>query len=212
MRNHERHLTASTARRGLALCAVLVLFVSAAGLLSGCDAGGAAEDAKEIARDVAENRSILKSPEDIGLHDTDGYETNYAFTYGDQEFTAEYTYDNWRVYDSWRITNGKDLEIICQALLDEHTVHGSDLESIRTAEDMAFEWQQHNIAYAVLPEDNAWREHAKDVDLDPADQGRTFEEIYEDRTGEEIDYGDFDLEELSEKIEELDLSRFLQQD
>lgn len=80
---------------------------------------------------------------------------------------------------------------ICQALLDVHPVHGSDMQSIRTAEDMAYEWLQHNLAYELLPEDNPWRRNAKDVDLNPEDQNKTFREMYEDRTGKE-----FRLEDL----------------
>ena len=82
-----------------------------------------------------------------------------------------------------------DIIIICQALLDIYPIHGRDMQSIRTAEDMALEWLQHNIAYELLPEDNPWREHAKDVDLNPADQGRTLEEMYEARTGEKFNLG-----------------------
>ena len=52
---------------------------------------------------------------------------------------------------------------------------------------MTFEWIQHNIAYDILPENNKWKENAKDVDLDPQDQNKTFKEIYESRTGEVID-------------------------
>jgi hypothetical protein len=38
----------------------------------------------------------------------------------------------------------------------------------------------------VLPKDDPLLEDAKNVDLDPADQGRSFREIYEDRTGKEF--------------------------
>ncbi|MDO5491687.1 MAG: hypothetical protein Q4F96_04730, partial [Bacillota bacterium] len=83
---------------------------------------------------------------------------------------------------------------ICQTLIDTHPVHGRDDESYRTADDMVYEWEQHNLVYTYLPEDNLWRESAKNVDFDPEDQGRSFEEIYEDRTGQELD--------LKEKIRE----------
>ena len=39
-------------------------------------------------------------------------------------------------------------------------------------DDLVYEWQQHNLAYNILPDDNSWKEHAKDVDLNPADQGK----------------------------------------
>ena len=187
----------------IAVCAAFALIVLGCCGCTDQDASEMKETVKDISEEISEHMGKLKSTEDIGLHDVDGYETNYSFTYDGEEFTAQYTPNNWRVYDSYRITNGDDIRIICQALLDEHTVNGQDMESIRTAKDMAYEWQQHNIAYAVLPEDNVWREHAKDVDLDPADQGRSFEEIYEDRTGEQIDLDDFDLGDLD--LGDLDL-------
>ena len=59
--------------------------------------------------------------------------------------------------------------------------------SYRTADDMAYEWVQHNLAYEILPEGNSFRNSAKDVDLDPRDQGMSLVEIYEDRTGKKID-------------------------
>ena len=128
----------------------------------------------------------------------DGGGWNYAFTYNGEEFRTIYGYDCWTIYDSYKITNKHDMKIICQALIDVHPVHGRDLESFRTADDMAYEWKQHNIAYKYLPEDNAWRTHAANVDLDPQDQGRTIEEIYEDRTRQEIDL----KEKVKEKVEE----------
>ena len=66
-----------------------------------------------------------------------------------------------------------------------------DMESFRTPEDMAFEWLQYNIAYAFLSDDSPWKRSAKDVDLNPADQGKTFEEMYEDRTGKKFRIEDF---------------------
>lgn len=62
--------------------------------------------------------------------------------------------------------------------------------SFRTPEDMADEWMQHNIAYAILPEGNEWISHVRGVDLDPYDQGKSFIEIYRDRTGKEFDLSD----------------------
>ena len=144
--------------------------------------------------DNASHRSVLSSTSDIALHDTDGRGTNYAFTYDGETFYPIYLYGCWKVYDSYKITNKHDQKIICQALIDEHPVHGKDMVSYRTADDMAYEWQQHNLAYKYLPEGNAWRVHAANVDLDPYDQGRSFEEIYEDRTGQEFD--------LKEKVKE----------
>ena len=61
------------------------------------------------------------------------------------------------------------------------------MKSYRTVDDLVYEWQQHNLAYTILPDDNSWKEHAKDVDLNPDDQGKSLEEMYEDRTGNELD-------------------------
>ena len=142
--------------------------------------------AREDESAASENAGSLSSADDIHLHAVDETGRNYIFLYNHEEFSAQYTKDNWKIVDSYRIINIDDMTIICQALLDLHPVHGRDMISIRTAEDMAFEWLQHNLAYEFLPEDSPWRENAKDVDLDPADQGRTVQEIYEDRTGKEF--------------------------
>ncbi|MBE5842782.1 MAG: hypothetical protein E7302_01225 [Butyrivibrio sp.] len=137
-----------------------------------------------------EGQGLLSSTEDVNLTDT-GDGKHYTFTYGDEEFSAIYTEDNWKILDSYKITNVDDNYIICQALIDEHPIHGSDMASYRTAEDMAYEWLQHNIAYEILPDDNAMKSHAKDVDFDPKDQGKDFDEIYEDRTGKEFSLDNF---------------------
>ena len=138
-----------------------------------------------------ENVGTLSSVEDIGLRAVDGSGKNYAFSYNQEEFSARYTPDNWKIVDSYKITDTDDIIIICQALSDVHSVHGRDMESFRTPEDMAFEWLQHNIAYAFLPDDSPWKRNAKDVDLNPADQGKTFEEMYEDKTGKKFRIEDF---------------------
>ena len=142
---------------------------------------------------AAEPESVgtLSSVEDIGLHAVDESGKNYAFSYNQEEFSAQYTKDNWKIIDSYKITDMNDMVIICQALSDAHAVHGRDMESFRTPQDMAFEWLQHNIAYAFLPDDSPWKRSAKDVDLNPADQGKTFQEMYEDRTGKKLRIEDF---------------------
>ena len=139
----------------------------------------------------SEGNGILSSLEDIDLHAVDGTKQNYVFLYGNEEFSAQYTAENWKIVDSYKISNTQDMILICQALLNIHPVHGRDMQSIRTAEDMTFEWLQHNLAYAILPEDSPWRQNAKDVDLNPADQGKSFQEMYEDRTGRKFRVGDF---------------------
>jgi hypothetical protein len=133
---------------------------------------------------------ILTSTADIGLTDSDGKGKNYVFTYGDSSYTAIYWDDHWKIMDSYLIGNSNDMIIICQALIDLHPIHGADHESYRTADDMAYEWLQHNIAYEFLPEDNVWRQKSKDVDFNPDDQGKSFIEIYEQRTGKEFKWSD----------------------
>ena len=140
---------------------------------------------KESKRKKAD-KALLSSAEDISLKDMDGSGHRYTFKYGGKTFKAGYSKDNWTIFNSYKINNEDDMKIICAALIDLHPIHGSDLKSYRTADDMAYEWLQHNIAYAYLPKDSPWRDDAKNVDLDPADQGRTFKEIYEDRTGEKL--------------------------
>lgn len=131
--------------------------------------------------------SKLRSTDDVALVPTDDYAMGYVFEYDGEQFTAYFDTYSWRVYDSYKITNHNDIVIICQALINEHPVYGSDWASYRTADDMAYEWEQHNLAYKVLPKDSHWIDDAKDVDLDPDDQGKSFQEIYESRTGEKLD-------------------------
>ena len=135
----------------------------------------------------ASDASILSSVRDVVLERV-GEKEKYEFMYGSEKFKADYEKDGWVVYDSFKIVNHDDIVLICQALIDIHPVYGKDFKSFRTAQDMAFEWEQHNLAYQVLLEGNRWREHAKDVDLDPYDQGMTLSEMYERRTGKKIDY------------------------
>lgn len=122
----------------------------------------------------------LATPAEIGLCDPDGDEI-YSFTYRGEAFQAEYTPDNWKIRDSYRITDAADITVICQALSEVHPIHGADLQSWRTPEDMAYEWEQHNLAYAMLPDDSPWKDSARDVDLDPKDQGKSVIDFYNER-------------------------------
>ncbi|MBR3133112.1 MAG: hypothetical protein IKG42_03455 [Clostridia bacterium] len=106
---------------------------------------------------------------------------NYSFIYDGEEFIASYSNDNWHITDSYKIKDNSDIIVICQALIDCHPIHGSDMVSYRTAEDMAYEWIQHNIAYEFLPENSSWKNNTKDVDLNPEDQGKSFLDMYRDR-------------------------------
>ena len=144
-----------------------------------------------------EDSGILSSVEDIALHAIDSTGEKYEFTYDSETYSAVYTTDNWRIINSYKINNEDDMTIICQALLDIHPIHGSDMESYRTADDMAYEWTQHNLAYRFLKDGDSFKEKAKDVDFDPEDQNKSFDEIYEDRTGREFDIKDM-LKRLSD--------------
>ena len=138
----------------------------------------------------SEEGSLSKTT-DIGLTSLDGSGGDYVFTYNGETFSAIYSEDNWQIIDSYRIDNSADMMIICQALIDEHPVHGRDMVGYRTAEDMVYEWEIHNLAYAYLGDDENLSNKARDVDFDPEDQGKTLEEIYYDRTGKELSISDF---------------------
>ena len=121
---------------------------------------------------VSVSNSLLNSTEDIGLHDTDGNGTNYIFKYNSKEFYALCEPDNWHINDSCMINDPDDILIICRALSDIHPIHTADMQGYRTPEDMASEWQQHNIAYSLLPDGSRWKDSARDVDLDWKDEGK----------------------------------------
>ena len=143
------------------------------------------EKIDELNESSAEAQGILTSADDLCLYDTDGGNANYAFTYADEEYYAYYTPDNWKIVDSYKINSKADMLIICEALSDIHPLHGSDGVSFREPEDMAYEWIQHNIAFKLLPEGDRWKDNAKDVDLNPADQGKSIYQMYKDKTGGE---------------------------
>ena len=71
--------------------------------------------------------------------------------------------------------------IICSAVSAVHQIHNKDYTGYRDAEDLAYEWEQHNTAYTLLPDSSPWKKNAKDVDLDPKDQGKSFVEMARDR-------------------------------
>ena len=128
--------------------------------------------------DYEQSPNRITSIEDINLRAMDEY--NYLFDYNGEPFKATYTYDNWTIYDSYRVKNVHDMTLICQGLIDLYPVHGSDRVSYRSADDMAYEWLQHNYAYELLPE-SGFKQMAKDVDFDPDDQGKSLQELYQSR-------------------------------
>ena len=131
---------------------------------------------------VSEEPTFVSTIDNIEIVDVDGKDTNYEFIYHEEVFKVYYVYDNWKIYDSYKIKNQADMKIICQALIDIHPIHGKDRVSYRTADDMVYEWVQHNIAYEILPEESKWRNNAKNVDFDPDDQGKSLKEMFDDRT------------------------------
>ena len=67
--------------------------------------------------------------------------------------------------------------ILVSKLISIHPIHSSDYKSYRTVDDLVYEWKQHNLAYRVLP-NGKYKDMAKDVDLDPKDQNKTYLEMY----------------------------------
>ncbi|MBR3255252.1 MAG: hypothetical protein IKF97_03400 [Clostridia bacterium] len=128
-----------------------------------------------------QDENILTTIEQLNIQDIDGKETNYMFTYKEQEYKAIYTTDNWHIENSYQIRNYNDMEIICEALINIHPIHGKDKVSYRTVDDLVYEWELHNIAYDLLPEDNKWKSNVKHVDLNPEDQGKDLAEMYKAR-------------------------------
>lgn len=147
----------------------------------------AAEPSTEaVSVSEAEEPSHLNSPEDIGLHCTDEGKNIYVFTYAELDFTAVYSPDNWHITDSYLIESYEDIFMICRALIEVHPIHSADMTSYRTADDMAYEWHQHNIAYSLLPDGSDWKESAKDVDLDAKDQNKNLFDFLIDRLDTDI--------------------------
>lgn len=137
-----------------------------------------------------ETNGILQSVDDLLLKNVDGKKTKFTFIYENEVFNATYTKDNWHIEDSYKINNKNDITIICKALTDIYPIHGKDMKSFRTIDDLVYEWLQHNIAYNFLPEDSPWIDNARSVDLDSEDQGRSIKEIYEARTGKKFNIED----------------------
>ncbi len=146
-----------------------------------------ASDIKETAgRKLAEQKektpnNRLESADDINLRSGgDGY---YYFTYNGEDYRALYSYSTWTIYNSYKITNKHDIKIICQALIDVHPVPSRDWQSYRTADDMAYEWDQHNKIYLIAPEGSRTKERTRNVDLDPEDQGKSYKDLYDENLG-----------------------------
>ena len=171
------------------------------------------QDGEYMSVDLIPQNASLTSVEQLAIEDTDGSGRTFTFTYDGMSFEAQYTTENWKIIDSWKIQNAGDMEMICGALQDIHSIHVPDGDEARTPEDMMFEWVQHNFAYEHLPEDHPWREHAKDVDLNPDDCGKTFIEIYEDRVQDRFRIGDFlgDMTAFFDMLQDVDFDSLAQE-
>lgn len=119
--------------------------------------------------------------EGIVLRTNDG--ETYYFDCGGETYTAIYTPDNWKIINSYKIRDKKTMTEICRALSEENPVRGADMSSYRTPEDMAYEWEQHNIAYDLLSDNSPYKGSVRDVDLNPEDQGKDVYELFLDRLG-----------------------------
>lgn len=144
----------------------------------------AAPTTEAVTEPTTASKSLLKAPEDIALRDIDGNGQNYEFTYDGRSFSALYEPDNWHITDSYLIDDEADLVIICQALIAVKPVHSADMAGWRTAEDMAYEWKNHNQAYYLLPDSSDWKSSAKDVDLDSKDEGKSAYDLFMDKIRE----------------------------
>lgn len=130
----------------------------------------------------SQTESSLTDKSDLCFKNTDGSGSRYEFLYNGEVFTAVYTPDNWKIINSYKIDNEADMLLICKTLSEEHPIHGKDMVSYREPEDMVYEWQQHNLAYSILPDSSQWKLNARDVDLNPEDQGRSLYEMFLART------------------------------
>ena len=135
------------------------------------------------------NEGLLTSAADLNITPQDDKGKDYTFTYDGKEYSAIHTADHWKILDSYDINNEPDMMIICQTLIDLHPIHGKDMVSFRTADDMVYEWEVHNLGYALVSDDDPMKSHLRHIDFDPRDQGCSFDEIYYNHTGKEFDLG-----------------------
>lgn len=137
---------------------------------------------ERLAEQKAKSKGRLKSAADLNLRQN-GSAYDYLFTYNGTDYRAVYLTDTWKIYDSYQITNKQDMKIICQALSDIYPVPSRDGTSVRTADDMAYEWDQHNKIYKIAPEGGRTKERTRNVDLDPEDQGKSYADLYRENLG-----------------------------
>ncbi len=139
-------------------------------------------DEKIKSSDKKSGTGSLASADDLNLR-RNGSAYDYLFTYNGEDYRAVYITDTWKIYDSYKITNKHDMKIICQTLSDIYPVPSRDGTSVRTADDMAYEWDQHNKIYMIAPEGSRTKERTRNVDLDPEDQGKSYKDLYQENLG-----------------------------
>ena len=120
----------------------------------------------------------INNKDNINIINLNG--TNYILDYKGTKYNVEYKYDNWKIYNSYKITNEHDMKIIVSKLISIHPIHSSDYKSYRTVDDLIYEWKQHNLAFTLLP-NGKYKDMARDVDLDPKDQNKSYIEMYKIR-------------------------------
>ncbi len=120
----------------------------------------------------------INNKDNINIINLNG--TNYILDYKGTKYNVEYKYDNWKIYNSYKITNEHDMKIIVSKLISIHPIHSSDYKSYRTVDDLVYEWKQHNLAFTLLPK-GKYKDMARDVDLDPKDQNKSYIEMYKIR-------------------------------
>ena len=162
---------------------IIGLFIFFSLFISGCSKNEELVGEINEVKEIEEETSYIIDT--IEINNIDG--NMYEFVYNNGIYQVVYVSDTWKIYNSYKITNSKDMKKICEALVDIHKIPSRDYKSYRTVDDMVYEWKQHNLAYMILPDSNSFRNSAKDVDLDPQDQGKSLVEIYEDRTGQKLD-------------------------
>lgn len=135
----------------------------------------------------ADEPTISDKDFEVTYDGKDDYAENYSFTYGGETFTVHYTpYSggDWKVVDSYKITNKADMVLICEKLHRLHKIEGR-ITRYRTAKDMADEWEIHDQGYVLAKNygmDSAVA-RLKDVDMDKKDQGKTFDDFVKDFLG-----------------------------
>ena len=133
-----------------------------------------------------DDSSHLEKASDINLSYVKTEETKaiYNFDYNSNTYTAIYSTDSaeWHINNSYQIENHDDIVLICSELIQEKPVPGIAEGTHRTASDLTYEWEQHNIAYYYLePFNIPVKNSVANVDLNRDDQGKSWLQLAWDR-------------------------------